>query len=250
VTGLNGPPRARFSVELDYDDIDRNGRFDPGRDPVLGLKLVPLEPYSMEGKAMKAAIALLVGVLGQALYILLLLGAALACWVGIMLLIDSQRVLRWNAYLNRWISTGESLRVLDQPARPQSHRVPQASGPRPGGSRRGALRTRCARVQHPDQTSGAHFPRPSRTPQRYSCSPTARGGSWWPGTCLPSSRHDPWSCAPACSKASRDGPIGNIHRRLSSPNLDEAALPTRRVRSRAPAAGWDRGRGRQPVRIA
>jgi len=64
---------------------------------------------------MKAASALLVSVLGQALYVLLLLGAALGLLVGIMLLIDSQRVLRWNAYLNRWISTGESLRVLDQP---------------------------------------------------------------------------------------------------------------------------------------
>jgi hypothetical protein len=69
----------------------------------------------MEGKTMKAAIALLVSVLGQVLYVLLLLGAALGLLVGIMLLIDSQRVLRWNAYLNRWISTGESLRVLDQP---------------------------------------------------------------------------------------------------------------------------------------
>jgi len=64
---------------------------------------------------MKAAIALLVSVLGQVLYVVLLLGAALGLLVGIMLLIDSQRVLRWNAYLNRWISTGESLRVLDQP---------------------------------------------------------------------------------------------------------------------------------------
>lgn len=64
---------------------------------------------------MKAAIALLVSVLGQALYILLLLGAALGLLVGIILLIDSQRVLRWNAYLNRWISTGASSRVLDQP---------------------------------------------------------------------------------------------------------------------------------------
>ena len=50
VTGLNGPPRARFTVEPDYEDIDGNGRFDPGRDPVLGLKLVPLEPYSWRGK--------------------------------------------------------------------------------------------------------------------------------------------------------------------------------------------------------
>src|SRR5437588_351174 len=69
----------------------------------------------MEGKTMKAAIAFLVSVLGQALYILLLLGAALGLFIGIMLLIDSQRVLRWNAYLNRWMSTGESSRVLDQP---------------------------------------------------------------------------------------------------------------------------------------
>ena len=64
---------------------------------------------------MKAAIDLLVSVLGQALYILLLLGVALGLLVGILLLIDSQRVLRWNAYLNRWMSTGESSRVLDQP---------------------------------------------------------------------------------------------------------------------------------------
>jgi hypothetical protein len=69
----------------------------------------------MEGKTMKAAIALLVSALGQMLYILLLLGAALGLLVGIILLIDSQRVLRWNAYLDRWISTGNATRVLDQP---------------------------------------------------------------------------------------------------------------------------------------
>lgn len=45
VTPLSGPPRLRLAVEPDYDDLDRNGRFDPGRDPVRGLKLVPLEPY-------------------------------------------------------------------------------------------------------------------------------------------------------------------------------------------------------------
>jgi len=45
VTSLSGPPRLRLAVEPDYDDIDRNGRFDPGRDPVSGLKLVPLEPF-------------------------------------------------------------------------------------------------------------------------------------------------------------------------------------------------------------
>jgi len=45
VTPLSGPARVRVAVEPDYDDLDRNGRFDPGRDPVRGLKLVPLEHY-------------------------------------------------------------------------------------------------------------------------------------------------------------------------------------------------------------
>jgi general secretion pathway protein G len=45
VSPLAGPPRLRLRVEPDYEDIDRNGRFDPGRDPVRGLKLVPLEPF-------------------------------------------------------------------------------------------------------------------------------------------------------------------------------------------------------------
>jgi prepilin-type N-terminal cleavage/methylation domain-containing protein len=45
VTPLNGAPRLRLAVEPDYDDLDANGRFDPGRDPVRGLKLVPLEPF-------------------------------------------------------------------------------------------------------------------------------------------------------------------------------------------------------------
>jgi prepilin-type N-terminal cleavage/methylation domain-containing protein len=45
VTSLGGLPRARLSVQPDYDDLDRNGRFDPGRDPVYGLKLVALEPF-------------------------------------------------------------------------------------------------------------------------------------------------------------------------------------------------------------
>jgi prepilin-type N-terminal cleavage/methylation domain-containing protein len=45
VTPLSGSPRLRLAVEPDYDDVDANGRFDPGRDPVRGLKLVPLEPF-------------------------------------------------------------------------------------------------------------------------------------------------------------------------------------------------------------
>jgi prepilin-type N-terminal cleavage/methylation domain-containing protein len=45
ITSLGGAPRLRLAVEPDYDDLDANGRFDPGRDPVRGLKLVPLEPF-------------------------------------------------------------------------------------------------------------------------------------------------------------------------------------------------------------
>lgn len=50
VTPLAGTARARFAVQPDYDDIDRNGRFDAGRDPVRGLKLVAIEPFSWKEK--------------------------------------------------------------------------------------------------------------------------------------------------------------------------------------------------------
>jgi hypothetical protein len=63
---------------------------------------------------MKAAIALIVSILWPVLYILILLGAALGLVIGVMLLIDSARVMQWNAYLNRWISTENAARVLDQ----------------------------------------------------------------------------------------------------------------------------------------
>lgn len=45
ITPLAGPPRLRLTVQADYEDLNRNGRFDPGREPVRGLKLVPLEPF-------------------------------------------------------------------------------------------------------------------------------------------------------------------------------------------------------------
>ena len=64
---------------------------------------------------MKTAIALLVGVLGQTLFLTLLAGAALGLVIGIVLLVDSERALRWNGYMNRWISTSNALSVLDRP---------------------------------------------------------------------------------------------------------------------------------------
>jgi prepilin-type N-terminal cleavage/methylation domain-containing protein len=51
VTPLGGPARARLKVEPDYDDLDRNSRFDPGRDPVRGLKLVPVEAFYWKTEA-------------------------------------------------------------------------------------------------------------------------------------------------------------------------------------------------------
>ena len=63
---------------------------------------------------MKAAIAFIVSILWPVLYVLILLGAGLGLVVGVMLLIDSARVMQWNAYLNRWISTENAARVLDR----------------------------------------------------------------------------------------------------------------------------------------
>ncbi len=42
---LAGPPRIRYRIRLDYDDKNRNGRFDAGIDSIGGLDLVPLEKY-------------------------------------------------------------------------------------------------------------------------------------------------------------------------------------------------------------
>ena len=63
---------------------------------------------------MKAGIAFIVSILWPALYVLILLGAALGLVIGVMLLVNSARVMQWNARLNRWISTESAARVLDQ----------------------------------------------------------------------------------------------------------------------------------------
>ena len=39
------PQLARYQVRLDYDDINRNHRFDPGVDTMRGLTLNPLDRY-------------------------------------------------------------------------------------------------------------------------------------------------------------------------------------------------------------
>ena len=50
VTPLAGPARARLRVEPDFDDLDGNGRFDPGRDSARGLRLVPVEPFTWKAQ--------------------------------------------------------------------------------------------------------------------------------------------------------------------------------------------------------
>jgi len=64
---------------------------------------------------MKPIVDLAILTLAPVLYVLLLGGAVLGLIVGITLLIDSERVMRWNYVLNRWYSTRQALRPLKQP---------------------------------------------------------------------------------------------------------------------------------------
>jgi hypothetical protein len=63
---------------------------------------------------MNAIIDLAVATIGPVLYVLLLAGGALGLLVGVMLVLDSDRVMRWNRVLNRWFSSQPALRPLDQ----------------------------------------------------------------------------------------------------------------------------------------
>jgi hypothetical protein len=64
---------------------------------------------------MKPIIDLAVATLGPVLYVLLLGGAVLGLVIGSVLLVNSERVLRWNSTLNRWYNTREAFSRLDQP---------------------------------------------------------------------------------------------------------------------------------------
>jgi hypothetical protein len=64
---------------------------------------------------MKAVIELLVHTLGPVLYVLLLGGAGLGLVIGVLLVIDAERVMRWNYVLNRWYSTRQAMRALERP---------------------------------------------------------------------------------------------------------------------------------------
>ena len=45
-TSLKGTPRIRHRIKLVYNDQNENNRFDPYRDSIAGLDLVPIEKYS------------------------------------------------------------------------------------------------------------------------------------------------------------------------------------------------------------
>ena len=64
---------------------------------------------------MKGAIDFLADIAGHTLLAALVLGAALGVVVGLVLIFDSPRALRWNARLSRWISTREAMARFDAP---------------------------------------------------------------------------------------------------------------------------------------
>ena len=63
---------------------------------------------------MNAIVDLAVKTIGPVLYVLLLAGGALGLVVGVMLLVNSQRVMAWNSALNRWYSGRQALGPLDR----------------------------------------------------------------------------------------------------------------------------------------
>lgn len=64
---------------------------------------------------MRALEALFIGTLAPAALALAILGAALGMVIGVLLLVDSARVLRWNERLSRWVSTRGAADALDRP---------------------------------------------------------------------------------------------------------------------------------------
>jgi hypothetical protein len=64
---------------------------------------------------MRPIVDLAVLTLGPVLYVLLLAGAVLGLVIGVLLLVDSARVMQWNYALNHWYSTRQAMRALEQP---------------------------------------------------------------------------------------------------------------------------------------
>jgi hypothetical protein len=63
---------------------------------------------------MNTAVHLVVLTLGPVLFVVLLIGAAAGLVLGVLLVIDSARVMRWNHALNAWYSTQKAGDVLER----------------------------------------------------------------------------------------------------------------------------------------
>lgn len=48
--GRDNPPRIRFQIRPVYADLNRDGRFDPRRDRIEGLRLAPVDSYRWKFK--------------------------------------------------------------------------------------------------------------------------------------------------------------------------------------------------------
>ena len=115
-----GRRALRLTVEPDYEDIDRNGRFDPGRDPVRGLKLVPLEPFLLENRRGKTTMKAIVDLAGSDPRSGVVRAAARRrgaraggrrrCWSS-----TASASCAGTTSLNRWYSTRQAMRALEQP---------------------------------------------------------------------------------------------------------------------------------------
>lgn len=64
---------------------------------------------------MQAGLRFVTEVAGEVIYVILILGCVLGLAVGVMLLVGSARVFGWNERMNRWISTRQAMRPLEEP---------------------------------------------------------------------------------------------------------------------------------------
>jgi hypothetical protein len=64
---------------------------------------------------MRGAVDFLIDIAAHTLLAALVVGAALGVVVGLVLVFDSRRALRWNERLSRWISTREAMARFDAP---------------------------------------------------------------------------------------------------------------------------------------
>jgi hypothetical protein len=85
-----------------------------------GVEFVPdatLEPgiVASEREIMNPGLRIVLEIFLQTAFIVLLVGSATGLLLGLMLMLDRERVFRLNERMNRWVSTRVVLRPLEQP---------------------------------------------------------------------------------------------------------------------------------------